>query len=294
MPAINWETAIKYAQLVKIAESVEPSAEYSDQNKADIEALGYNFLQTIYGNELATDVSPHEGQTVTYGFLGIAASRSGELVAIVRGTSTILEWIHDASFLLVPNPIHSGSGLTEDGFTSIYKSLRIGRDAQSATAVASIGSYLNLKQAKTVTVSGHSLGGALATLLVYDVALNTPDRNPTVYSFASPRTGDHLFAGSFNAVVSNSYRVYNRADLVPNLPPILPLPYEHVNFPFELIAPHDAIKTDIVCAHHITTYLWLLAEKAGTNTTFPIDSDCRGSAYPGPPVPAAAAPKTTP
>lgn len=282
MPAIDWKTAIHYACLVKVAEDVQPASEYSPQNIAAIQGLGYNFLQTLYGNELATEVDSHAGETVTYGFLAVSPA-SGELVAIVRGTDTILEWMHDASFLMLPNPIHSGSGMTEDGFTAIYESLRVARDPKSTPAASSIGAYVHAGTAQTVTVSGHSLGGALATLLTLDVALNTECRAPSVYTFASPRTGDHFFAGSFNASISESYRIFNRSDLVPNLPPFLPLPYEHPNSPFELVEPWNTVNSSIACAHHLTTYLWLMGQLTG-DKTYPVNAECQGSAYPGPPV----------
>ena len=279
MPAVDWASAIHYARLVKIAEDVQPAAEYSAQNKADILALGYAFLETLYGNELATDFNPHLGEKVTYGFLAVSGAQ--ELVAIVRGTDTILEWIHDAAFLMLPNPIHGGAGMTEDGFTAIYKSLRTDRNPQSTSAAASIGSYVHAGTANSVAIAGHSLGGALATLLTLDVALNTECRQPVVYTYASPRTGDHFFAGSFNGAVAQSYRIYNRSDLVPNLPPFLPLPYEHTNTGVELVAPMNAIEGNLGCEHHLTTYQWLMDRMRG-GQSYPLDADCRGSAYPGP------------
>ena len=279
MAGIDWNTAIVYARLVAVAEDVQPGDEYSPANIAAIQALDYSFLQTLYGNELATDISPHAGETVTYGFLAI--SPGGELVAAVRGTDTIMEWIHDAEFLLATNPVHGGAGMTEDGFTAIYKSLRVGRDAGAATVVASIEQYVQSGQAKNVTVAGHSLGGALATLLTLDVALNTGCRTPVAYTFASPRTGDPTFTSAFDKAVTASYRIHNRCDLVPNLPPILPVPYEHTNVPFELVPQKDAIQANVVCEHHLTTYVWLMGQQAGSSA-FPVDADCRGSAYPGP------------
>ncbi len=280
MAGINWKTAIHYALLVEIAEGVEPDDEYTAANIAAIQALGYTFLQTLYGNELATDVSPHKGETVTYGFLGV--SGSGELVAAIRGTDTILEWMHDAEFLLVRNPVAGGEGMTEDGFTAIYKSLRVGRNAKAQTAIAAIGGYLQPGgKAQSVTVTGHSLGGALATLLTLDVALNTSCRTPTAYTFASPRSGDPSFAATFDGAVQASFRVCNSLDLVPKLPPILPVPYEHVNSPFEVTPPMGAIQENVVCEHQLTTYLWLMGLQAGDNK-YPVDADCRGTAYPGP------------
>ena len=128
--------------------------------------------------------------------------------------------------------------------------------------------------ASSVTVCGHSLGGALATLLTLDVGLNTSCRAPTAYTYASPRTGDHTFAGTYNAVIPASYRIANRQDLVPKLPPILPLPYEHVNTQYELNPPPDGINPTIGCMHHLTTYLWLMSKLAGIGG-YSLDQDCK-------------------
>jgi len=272
---INWNTAIQYALLVQIAESVQPSGTYGPSEIASIKAQGYTFIQAIYGDELATEIDPHAGEVVTFGFLAVSAS--GELVAVIRGTDTILEWLHDASFLMLPNPITGSHGLTEDGFTSVYLSLRSGPANATPTAKNAINTYLSNGTGKSVTICGHSLGGALATLLTLDVALNTTCREPLVYTYASPRTGDHLFAGSYNAAIASSYRIANREDLVPQLPPPLPLPYEHVNTQFELVPPPNKIEPTIPCMHHLATYLWLMAQQTGSNA-YPLDQDCAATA----------------
>jgi hypothetical protein len=271
MLPINWNTAIQYAALVKIAESVSPTGSYGQSTIDQIKLAGYNFLQTIYGDDLATDIDPHVGDVVTFGFL--AVSGANELVAAIRGTDSILEWLHDASFLMVPSPIPGAHGYTEDGFTAVYKSLRIGPANGTLAARDSIKSYLDTGAGTCVTVCGHSLGGALATLLTLDVALNTSCHAPTTYTYASPRTGDHIFAGSFNAAIPACYRIANRQDLVPKLPPILPLPYEHVNTLYELNPPPNQIKSSIPCMHHLTTYLWLMGQLAGSSA-YSLDSDC--------------------
>ena len=193
MLPINWQTAIRYANLVKLAETVDPVAEYGTPEKDQIAAAGYTFLQTLYGDDLATDIDPHTGDVVTFGFLAVSAQR--ELVAAIRGTDTILEWLHDASFLMVPCPITGAHGFTEDGFTAVYRSLRIGRANSSLSAKDSIKSYLDTGAAGTVTVCGHSLGGALATLLTFDVGLNTSCRSPVSYTYASPRTATIFLQG---------------------------------------------------------------------------------------------------
>ncbi|MGH6800064.1 MAG: lipase family protein [Methylocella sp.] len=271
MLPINWNTAIQYASLIKIAESVAPSGSYGQSQIDQIKAGGYTFLQSLYGDELATDIDPHLGEVVTFGFLAVSDAK--ELVAAIRGTDTILEWLHDASFLMVPCPVAGAHGFTEDGSTAVYRSLGIGQGNGKLSAKDSIRSYLDTGAAASVTVCGHSLGGALATLLALDVGLNTSCRAPTVYTYASPRTGDHIFASSYNAVIAASYRIANRQDLVPMLPPILPLPYEHVNTLYELNPPPNAINPTIPCMHHLTTYLWLKSQLVGSKA-YPLDGDC--------------------
>ncbi|MGA7629118.1 MAG: lipase family protein [Terriglobales bacterium] len=277
MLPINWNTAMQYAILVKIAESVAPTSSYGPNEIGAIANAGYTFLQTLYGDDLATDIDPHIGDVVTFGFLAVSPTK--ELVAAIRGTDTILEWMHDASYLMVPCPIAGSHGYSEDGFTAVYRSLRIGQANGTPVAVASMKSYLDSGSATSVTICGHSLGGALATLLTIDVALNTSCHAPTAYTFASPRTGEHLFAGSFNASIPTHYRIVNRQDLVPKLPPILPLPYEHVNTFLELVPPPAAINPTIPCMHHLTTYLWLMSQQAlagetGAGTAYQLDADC--------------------
>jgi len=49
---------------------------------------------------------------------------------------------------------------------------------------------------------------------------------------------------------------------VPKLPPILPLPYEHVNTQYELNPLPNQISSSIPCMHHLTTYLFLMAQLA--------------------------------
>jgi hypothetical protein len=274
MPPINWNTAIQYAGLVAIAESVQPTGSYGPNEISQIKTAGYTFLQTIYGDDLATDIDPHLGDIVTFGFLAVSDAK--EVVAAIRGTDSILEWLHDASYLMVPSPISGSHGYTEDGFTAVYLSLRIGKANGTPTAKDAIKGYLDTGTAGSVTVCGHSLGGALATLLTLDVGLNTSCRTPVAYTYASPRTGEHLFAGCYNAAIPSSYRVANRQDLVPKLPPILPLPYEHVNTQYELVPLANQINSTIPCMHHLTTYLFLMGQQPG-GTPSALDSDCVAS-----------------
>ncbi|MBV8316899.1 MAG: lipase family protein, partial [Planctomycetaceae bacterium] len=163
-------------------------------------------------------MSPARGMDPVSIGLILQAAGTGDVVIAIRGTEGILEWIHDAEFLLVTCPFLAGAGHTEDGFTAMYTSLRTGVAADSPGVVSALATLPFAQPVGSVTVCGHILGGALATLLALDVAANSRFKDPTVYTYASPRTGDPLFASTYDQVVRKSFRIANRVDLVPKLP----------------------------------------------------------------------------
>jgi predicted lipase len=238
----------------------------------------YTVVTTIYANDLSTDIDPSRSDDeVSIGL--ICQDQTGDVAIAIRGTEGTLEWIHDAEFLSVPCPFLTGAGHTEDGFTAMYESLRTGVTANSPTVVTALAKLPFPRPVSSVTICGHSLGGALATLLALDVAANTVYKNPVVYTFGSPRTGDSLFASTYDQVVKNSYRIANRLDIVPTLPP--PVDYEHVLNPCELnpirflpLPPEVLVKFDPGCEHSLQTYLYLLSLQSG-GPVLPLESTCQ-------------------
>jgi hypothetical protein len=76
--------------------------------------------------------------------------------------------------------------------------------------------------------------------------------------------------------VTNSYRIANRLDIVPTLPP--PVDYEHVLNPSELnpirslpLPPKVLVKFDPGCEHSLQTYLYLLSLQSG-GAILPLES----------------------
>lgn len=71
-------------------------------------------------------------------------------------------------------------------------------------------------------ITGHSLGGAIATLAAMEVALAVPQIREQIqlYTYAAPRVGDRLFAQAHSQLIPNSYRIVNLSDSVPLVPPI--------------------------------------------------------------------------
>jgi len=229
----------------------------------------YNVLKTIYSNDLATDIGPKSAPAdfTTIGIVAQSTTDPADVVIAVRGTENIWEWLQDFKFLLRPFPSVAGSGYAEDGFTCMYLSFSL-TPGPSATFMKDLQSLLPSNA--MVTVAGHSLGSALATLLALDMAANTTF--PVVlYTLASPRVGDLSFHNLFNHVVPNAYRVANRLDVVTKTP--APPLYWHVGDETDLV-PGSAVKFDLQCEHHLTTYFNLLATLIGQQALYPIDAAC--------------------
>jgi hypothetical protein len=234
-----------------------------------IPGKSYTVLKTIYANDLATDISPQRAQLGGYTTIGIiaqSASDDADIVIAVRGTEGIWEWLQDSKFLPKPFPNVSGAGLTEDGFTDMYLSFSL-TPSPSTTFVKDVN--VLLPSNAMVTVTGHSLGAALATLVALDMSINT-NFPITLYTLASPRVGDLTFHNLVNHVVPNAYRIANRLDIVPQTPPAVL--YFHVGDDTELIP--SAIKYDLACEHALTSYFNLLAALIGQQSLYPIDPGC--------------------
>ena len=276
---MDWNKAIEFAQLVNAAYAIPPDNLANSAGKALIaDNTAYTVVTTIYANDLATDINPGRGnKEVSIGFV-CQADGTGDVVIAIRGTEGIQEWINDAHFLLVTCPFLAGAGNTEDGFTAMYNSLRTGDAAGSPTVVNALATLPFPQPVSSVTICGHSLGGALVTLLALDLAANTNFKNPTVYSYGSPRTGDPLFVSTYNQVVKNSFRIANRLDLVPKLP--LPPDYDHVLALQELnpiqlfpLPPKILVKLTFTCEHSLDSYLYLLSVVSG-GPLLPLDPTC--------------------
>ena len=110
----------------------------------------------------------------------------------------------------------------------------------------------HLGQSRRVWFSGHSLGGALATLAA--------DRYPDtagVCTIGSPRVGDAAFASAFNArFTGRALRYVSDTDIVTHIPPptFLAFTYEHVGA-LRQIATTGAIGTRPPALEHFFTAL---------------------------------------
>jgi lipase (class 3) len=270
--------AMLYAQLVNAADVIAP--ESTGNAAGQVILVGdakYDVVTSLFANDLCTEMNPQRGKTRVSIGLMLQTSDEGDVVIAIRGTEGIREWVHDSEFLLVKCPFLAGAGHTEDGFTAMYLSMTTASDPGSLSLIRWLSAPKFPRPFTSLTICGHSLGGALATLLALDVAANTAYKNPVVYTYGSPRCGGPLFASTYNQVVPNTFRVAGRLDLVPKLP--LPPLYEHVNTLYELnsvqlgVPPKILIRPDLACLHVLSSYLFLLSRLAG-GTILPLQPAC--------------------
>src|ERR1700752_2979012 len=180
-PTLDVTKAIEFGQLVDATYATSPSDLTNAAGRAlRAGGVAYTVITTIYANDLATDMNPGRADDEVSMGLICQADQTGDVVIAIRGTEGILEWAHDAEFFQVPCPFLAGAGHTEDGFTDMYQSLRTGAEPDSPTVGSALPKLSFPKRVGSLTICGHSLGGALSTLLALDVAANTMFSDPAV------------------------------------------------------------------------------------------------------------------
>jgi lipase (class 3) len=215
-------------------------------------------------------------------------------VIAIRGTEGAIEWIDDAAALPTPFRQVPTAGRVATGFDRIYTTMKVVKrrlaEDHAAMAAAAPGapvaqetfagsfadqldqlaisrelmrgkrkSLAEARPLRPTVVTGHSLGAALATLFVMENASKKKFEITTSCTFASPRVGTLEFARAFDQLPLVSWRIVNTLDVVPKLPPHIPLllEYDHVDTACPFTSSKFA-KNNLVCWHAMETYLhWL-------------------------------------
>ncbi|WZY88329.1 uncharacterized protein LOC103863624 isoform X2 [Brassica rapa] len=173
-------------------------------------------------------------------------ARRKRVVIAFRGTEQTKWKDLQTDLMLVPvglNPERIGGDFKEEvqvhsGFLSAYDSVRIRIISLLKLAIGYIDDVAEREDKWHVYVTGHSLGGALATLLAIELASSQLAKRGaitvTMYNFGSPRVGNKKFADVYNQKVKDSWRVVNHRDIIPTVPRLMG--YCHVAHPVYLAA----------------------------------------------------------
>jgi hypothetical protein len=181
-------------------------AAYADDPAADAA-----FQETVF---TAAD-SFSDDDTETSGFV---TTNDDHLVVSFRGTQNVQNWLTDFKFVMRAE----GGVYVHDGFAHAV-------DTVWTQVLALIKDHDG--SSKTIWVTGHSLGGALANWSAF--WLTGKFRPAGVFTFGQPRVGDKTFRADYDLP---HHRFVNDVDIVPTVPSRLvpghlapPAFYTHVN-----------------------------------------------------------------
>ncbi|XP_007024952.2 PREDICTED: phospholipase A1-Igamma1, chloroplastic [Theobroma cacao] len=205
-----------------------------------------------------------------------------DILVAWRGTVAPSEWYTDLKTSL--QPLGKTNIKVQLGFLSIYSSKgeftrynKLSASEQVMEEIKRLVSFFRDRgEEVSLTICGHSLGGALALLNAYDAATYFPDLFISVISFGAPRVGNVHFKEKLRELGVKTLRVVVKQDIVPKLPGFilntilnklttitgrLKWIYRHVGTQLKLDAltsPYLRRDADYTGCHNLETYLHLV------------------------------------
>ena len=159
-----------------------------------------------------------EFQSTVFGYVGY--SPAIDTISIVfRGTRTFDGWIRDMRFVKpdCPFPGAPEGAKVHLGFLEAWAFLK----------PEIMEAFLKLVEAypqSNLLITGHSLGGAIATLCALDIYSSKPElqkafKMSNVFTVGQPRVGNFAFSNWTTTFPFKMHRLVYENDLVPHLPP---------------------------------------------------------------------------
>ncbi|VVA93381.1 unnamed protein product [Arabis nemorensis] len=267
-------------------------------------------------DDVAPDLKWMTKQTSWVGYVAVCDDpreirRMGrrEIVIALRGTATLLEWSENfrPNLVSMPEPKPEQSEPTrpkvECGFNSLYTTCSQYAPSLAETLIEEIKRLVELYQGEqlSISVTGHSLGAAIALLAADDIATRVNYAPPvSVFSFGGPRVGNREFADRLDSKGVKVLRVVNSQDLVTKVPGIFsdnnnnqgqnrnnngksqrgimemvernnPWAYSHVGAELRVdmkMSPYLKPNADVACCHDLEAYLHLVDGFLASNCPF--------------------------
>lgn len=158
--------------------------------------------------------------------------RLDRIVIVFRGTTDVEHWKTDMNLRMTSiekvllstgmnHPIQKSrdwrNAMTHKGFSDAYKSV-------SEPILEKVSAMMN-ESPRPIYFTGHSLGGALASLCSVDIAISLGTTDLFVCTIGSPKVGNYYFQRLYNEIVPAHWRIAMRSDIITTLPR---MGYHHV------------------------------------------------------------------
>jgi len=155
------------------------------------------------------------GNTTDVEYVTLENVETRELTFVFRGTDSISDVCIDLKFIKERfHETHAKNIKVHRGFLAQFDDIKF-----------KVMTKINTFEPVRITFTGHSLGGALATLFAVACKNYYPSMFVSCVTFGSPRVGNSSFARHFNSIIDESMRFVLGNDIVAQNPKIL---YEHV------------------------------------------------------------------
>ncbi|KAI3441959.1 Lipase_3 domain-containing protein, partial [Psidium guajava] len=232
-----------------------------------------------------------------------------DIVIALRGTATCLEWAENMRAHLVdvpqvggPVPAARGQSKVECGFQSLYRTGGAHVPSLAESVADEVKRLLKLYEGETlsITVTGHSLGAALALLVADELSTcstespsSSPPPHVAVFSFGGPRVGNEAFANRIHNKNVKVLRIVNNQDIITRVPGTflsedieqklrdtklegvldgnMPWDYSHVGTELRVdtrMSPYLKPDADVACCHDLEAYLHLVDGFSSSNCPF--------------------------
>lgn len=142
------------------------------------------------------------------------AGNDKAIILAFRGTTSIEDWLTNVKIRKVTGPL---------GDIKVHSGFKNALDCVWARVESTVSEFQNEKS-HSLWITGHSLGGALATLATARF-LDADRVVKALYTLGQPRVGDEAFSDVFDVCFSSVYRLVNNEDIVTRVPF---LGYKHV------------------------------------------------------------------
>lgn len=170
----------------------------------------WNCTPCKYIDRLEIESIIHDPKYNFQGFVAYDTELKSILIAF-RGSMDVKNWIDNLTFYKTRAFPRLPSVEIHLGFYYVYQSV--------ATQLLNGLAKLKTKypQAK-LSITGHSLGAAVASICAFDLALNHNTRIDSVWTFGSPRIGNDAWTQYFHKLIPVHYRITHYRDVVPHIP----------------------------------------------------------------------------